>query len=193
MGVAVPAILGGVALAGQVGGLIQRDQQRRANEGFNSQRKRILSGLAIDTFLEQSGQVRQRTSEERSQIVEELRNLTTEALRTRGAQAASAAAGGVSGVSVGDIQLDTVRAESVVQGRLGQLQEFREAAAEARLRNLRIEKRSRLLDAFFGVPPIPQPNRFNDLLSIAQVGAAGFATGLSIQSSLGAVSTPPVT
>ena len=164
--------------AGKTVDVINQRNNQDALQDYRDDSFKANKRAIVGSFLNSVNEIRVGTVQERTQIAAEIENITAEALNTRGAAAASAATAGVSGQSVGDVQLDIARAESAVNRRLNTLQDFREAAAALRIRDLELSTRNRILGAL--PPPFVQSSTFGDLLGIGTSALSGYNFGQTL-------------
>jgi len=161
---------------------IAKLRNEEALEDFRNDRFKAVKKSAINSFVHAVDEIRIGTLQERAQIAAEIENITQEALTVRGSAAAAAATAGVSGLSVGDVQLDITRAEDQVKGRLDKLQEFRDIAAALRVGGLEIQTQNRILS---GLPaPFIKSNIFGEILGIGTAGLSGFGSGEVLKDAL---------
>lgn len=178
----LPGALAGVSAVGSIIDTVGKLRNEEAQEDFIKDRYKATRSTAIKTFLNSVDEVRVGTLQERQQIATEIENIATEAITARGSAAAAASTAGVSGVSVGDVQMDIATSEQVVKGRLDKLQSFREAAAELRVRGLARQTQNRIL---VGLPgPFVKSNVFGEILGIGTDALAGFGAGQDLSQAL---------
>lgn len=177
-----PALAGVQAGASVLGGVSSFLQAGQAAD-FKEEQFLAIKENALASFATQAAMSRSRTVQERAQIAEEIRNLTQEGLRRRGAVSASAGANEVAGRGVAEAQLDFYRAESGQRARLDVLQRFRESAAEQELAAMALQTKGRIQAG------VPTPTQFPSLLGIGldAVGAGieGFAAGQTLADAFG--------
>lgn len=178
----LPGVLAATFAVAQGVDSIAKLRNEDALEDFRKDQFQAVKRSAINSFVNSVDEIRVGTLQERAQIAAEIENITQEALSVRGTAAAAAATAGVSGLSVGDVQLDITRAEDQVKGRLDKLQDFRDAASALRVRGLEIQTQNRILA---GIPsPFVKSSIFGEILGIGTSGLAGFGAGTTLGEAL---------
>ena len=177
----IGAVVGGIAEGGKVA---QQTRDREAAIKHQEETSLAIKEAALPTLAEEGINTRINTQQERSQISVELLNLAERAVGLRGDQRTEAASRGVSGRSVEESALDVVQSESTQRSRLSKLQEFRELAAERRLRALSV-RTSNQIRAGGRFNPIAGPNLANAGLSILGGALTGARAGQQVGDLIG--------
>ncbi|HKJ02632.1 MAG TPA: hypothetical protein VJ997_09260 [Longimicrobiales bacterium] len=140
---------------------------KRADKLGKISAKRYASVVANNNrqFTRSAQDIRTRTTEERSQIAAEVEGLVASILSTSGAVTAAAGAGGVAGVSVGDVRSDIERQGADQRAGISILQRFRERAAQRSIDSARIQTNLQNIAA------LPAPIVKPDLLTAIFAGA----------------------
>lgn len=166
----------GMAVASLASGVLDIINQNAIDAAGREQAEQLKQN-ALVSLRTQGAVTRSKTAQERAQVVEEVTNITNQALRLRGANAARAGGGEAAGRTVADVQMDISRAAGTVRSRLSTLQEFREIAAEQSIQALVIQTQGRITSGAY------IPYRITSPVAVATeaigAGFQGYALGKS--------------
>ena len=171
MGFTFAAVTAVASLASGVMDIMNQGAIDKAGEA-QAEENRLNTIASLRT---QGSVIRSRTAQERAQVIEEVQNLTSQALRARGTAAAQVGGGEAAGRTIADIQLDISRSAATVRSRLSTLQEFRETAAEQEINSLLVQAQGRITSGAYVPYRVTSPLA----VGVEAVGAGfqGYAIG----------------